>query len=180
MNDRRISIATLVAVLLVGLIAAYGAFQRPAAISARAQSFGYTNFTQVDIAAPTYQVTDEPALIVDTAGLGSILEVRDAATPVFVIEDGGDITGSVLRYATAGTQIVCSSQTVTDTASAVHGLTTPLYAIASLGEAATGDAQSVTAAISGTTVTLNVYQSALTPTANSAGAVVEWCVIGTP
>jgi hypothetical protein len=44
------------------------------------------------VAAPTAVATATPALFVNSAGVSNLFEVRDAATPVFYIEDGGNIT----------------------------------------------------------------------------------------
>lgn len=41
------------------------------------------------VSAPTAIATATPALVVDSAGVSNILEVRDAATPVFAIRNGG-------------------------------------------------------------------------------------------
>lgn len=135
----------------------------------------------VAVAAPTAVGTAVPAFRVDSAGLSNIFEVRDAATPVFSVLNGGNVTGKVLRYATAGTQIVCGSQTITDTATAVHGLTTPVYVMCNIATASpVGDSTSCFGSISSSTVTVKVRNSALTPAANAAGIAVQWCVIGTP
>ena len=135
----------------------------------------------VQVAAPTAVGTAVPALQVDSSGgLSNLLEVRDSATPVFQVHDGGNVTGLVLRYATAGTQIICGTETITDNTTASHGLTTPLYATCTLAQDPTGDAQSCSTDISGSTVTVKVWQSAATPAANTAGASTTWCVIGTP
>jgi len=135
----------------------------------------------VQVAAPTAVGTAVPALQVDSSGgLSNLFEVRDSATPVFQVHDGGNVTGKVLRYATAGTQIICATETITDTATASHGLTTPLYATCNLAADPTGDAQSCSTAISGSTVSIKVWQSAATPAANTTGHSTTWCVIGTP
>ena len=46
------------------------------------------------ISAPTALPTGTPALVVDSAGVGNAFEVRDAATPVFYVSDGGAVTQS--------------------------------------------------------------------------------------
>jgi hypothetical protein len=135
----------------------------------------------VIIAAPTAITTPIPAAIIDSDGVSNLLEVRDAATPVFTVNNGGGIVGQVMRYSTANTELVQGSQTVTDTATASHGLSTSVaFADCALAAAPTGDAEYCVATVSGTTVTLNVFQSNATPTANTAGILVRWVVIGVP
>ena len=48
-----------------------------------------SNFTGIHIAAPTVFATATPAMMVDNSGLGRSLEVRDAATPVMYVNNGG-------------------------------------------------------------------------------------------
>lgn len=141
---------------------------------------GQTINNWAKVAAPTAVATATPAMVVDSLGVSTILEVRDAATPVFTVNNGGTVTGQVLRYSTAGSQLVCGTDTITETADVTHGLTTPAFAVCSLAQDPTGDAQSCSTSISGSTVTIKVWQSAATPAANTAGADVNWCVVGAP
>jgi hypothetical protein len=134
----------------------------------------------VNITAPTAVATGVPGLTVNGQGVSNPFEVRVDATPRFYVEDDGDVYGEVVKYASSGVQLVCGSQTITDTANVSHGLTTPSYAVCSLAATQTGDATTCSAAISGSTVTVKVRNSALTPAANSSGIAVGWCVIGTP
>jgi len=55
---------------------------------------GYTNLSGLVVAAPTTFATATPAAIVDSLGLGAILEIRDATTPVAYYANGGAYTGS--------------------------------------------------------------------------------------
>jgi hypothetical protein len=48
-----------------------------------------TNFTGLEIIAPTEQPTATPAAIVDSYGVSALLEIRDASTPVARYTDGG-------------------------------------------------------------------------------------------
>jgi hypothetical protein len=132
------------------------------------------------ITAPTAVATGVPGLVVDGVGVSNPFEVRINATPAFTVQDNGDVKGEVLHYASANNDIVCGSQTITDTANVTHGLTTPAYAFCSMAATITGDAATCSAAISGSTVTVKVRNTALTPAANSTGIAVGWCVIGTP
>jgi len=43
------------------------------------------------VAAPTAIATATPAAVIDNDGVSNILEVRDAATPVFTVRDGGTL-----------------------------------------------------------------------------------------
>lgn len=130
--------------------------------------------------APTAVGTATPAVIIDSSGVSNLLSVRKNATPVFQVGGDGTVTGKTLRYATAGTQLICGTATVTDTATVATGLTTCLYPGATLGQAATGDAALVDAACSSGNIVIHVKNSALTPAANAAGAIVNWCAVGTP
>lgn len=49
----------------------------------------YGNDGHVEVAAPTAIATATPVLLIDSDGLSNLVEVRDAATPVFTINDGG-------------------------------------------------------------------------------------------
>jgi hypothetical protein len=143
-------------------------------------SSGQTVNSWAVVSAPTAIATATPAMVVNSLGVSTILEVRDAATPVFTVLNGGEVTGKVLRYATAGTQLVCGTTTITNTAQVSHGLTTPAYAVCSLNQAVAGDAVGCATLVGGSVVTVTVHNSAVTPAANSTGASINWCVIGTP
>ena len=61
----------------------------------------------VNVAAPTAIATGVPAFKVDSSGgLSNLIEVRDSATPVFTVHDGGAVTGNILRYGSSGEQLV--------------------------------------------------------------------------
>ena len=61
----------------------------PAASEIGAQ--GVTNLTGLEIVAPTTMPTATPAAVFDSLGLSNILEVRDAATPVWAVNNGGNV-----------------------------------------------------------------------------------------
>jgi len=48
----------------------------------------------VEVAGPTSVATSQPVLQVDSAGVSNLLEIRDAATPVYQVHDGGNVTAS--------------------------------------------------------------------------------------
>lgn len=226
MEQRHISIATLVAVLLVGLVAAYGAFRPGPAISGFAPQ-GVSNFDMIHLAAPTAVGTATPALLVNQAGVSQVgsfqdggtellgirngggvvvsaatavataqpalqvdssggvsnlFEVRDSATPVYQIHDGGNVTGKVLRYATAGQQMVVGTSTgVTETVVANHGLTTVTFALCTLGEDVDTDADDpvvCTASVAANVVTIKLWEDDWS--AAGTAATVHWLVVGTP
>jgi len=54
-------------------------------------SGGQTVNNWSEVAAPTAIATATPALVVDSAGVSNILEVRDGATPVWYVSNGGDL-----------------------------------------------------------------------------------------
>ena len=91
---------------------------------------GITHFTQLDISAPTAQATDEPALVIDTDGVGLVLDIRDAGTPVFSVDDGGAVTqvgaGAYTGGQTFNNWVVASAPTAIATA-------TPAFIIDSAG-----------------------------------------------
>lgn len=60
-------------------------------VGARTATGGDTVNNWVIVSAPTAVATATPAMVVDSLALGNILEVRDAATPVFTVNDGGAI-----------------------------------------------------------------------------------------
>jgi hypothetical protein len=51
-----------------------------------------TNY--MSVAAPTAIATATPAMVVDSLGVSNLFEVRDAATPIFAINNGGAIVES--------------------------------------------------------------------------------------
>lgn len=131
------------------------------------------------INAPTAVATATPAFIVNSLGVSNLFEVRAASTPVFAVSKAGAVTGQVLKYATAGKEVVCGTATVTDTATIATGLTTPLFCLAGLTDIPSGDARTASCAVNSTNVVVKVRNSALTPAANATGAVINWCSIGT-
>ncbi len=67
---------------------------------------GGTFDNAVGVVAPTAVGTATPGLRVDSRGVGNLLEVRDAATPVFAINNGGSITlqqGEIIANVIDGT-----------------------------------------------------------------------------
>jgi hypothetical protein len=58
---------------------------------AQGVSGGISNFTGLDVAAPTVFATATPAVLINSLGAGNILEVRDASTPVWTINNGGAV-----------------------------------------------------------------------------------------
>jgi hypothetical protein len=145
------------------------------------KTYGGTFDDAVAIVAPTANATADTALYVNNLSVAQPFVVAQAGTPVFSVGSTGAVSGKALSYDTTGSKIVCGSQTITDTATAVHGLTTPVYAWCNLPlTSPDGDAVACFSSISSSTVTVKVRDSALTPAANSAGVVVQWCVLGTP
>ncbi len=75
--------------------------------------------------------------------------------------------------------VVCGSNTITGTGTIAHGLATPQYITAGLAADATGDGVRVTWTNASATVTLKVWNSALTPAAAATPVAVDWCAVGT-
>jgi len=141
---------------------------------------GIRNGGGVVVSAATAVATAQPAFQVDSAGVSNILEVRDAATPVFTVRNGGVVVGNVLQYGSSGYRVVCNTTEITGTGTLAHGLATPVAVLGNLSEDATGDHAHVSFTNSAATVTAKVWDTALTPAASSAGANVDWCVVGVP
>jgi len=133
----------------------------------------------IKVAGPTTVATATPVAVIDSLGVSNIFEVRDAATPVFVVRNGGTLVGA-LGYATAGQKIICGSTNITGTGVIAHALATPSFVQLSLAQDVTGDCARLSYTNSAATVTAKCWNSALTPAAAAAVAAVNWCVIGTP
>jgi hypothetical protein len=120
--------------------------------------------------------TAQPVLRVNQRGPGMIAEFQDSGTRVWGITGGGKVIES-------GVNCFRANNTITDTASytpTVTAISTPIWAECSLA-AVTGDAAHCGAAFGATAnVTITVKNTAATPAANAAGAVVYWEVCGTP
>ncbi len=127
---------------------------------------------------PAYNFSSDTDTGIYRKGSGNMVLVTNG-TPAIEM-NGMDITGKVLRYASTGQQIVCGSTTITGTGTIAHGLATPSYVTAVLAQDITGASNLVSHTNAAATVTIKVWTSALTPAASGAGAVVDWCVIGTP
>ena len=142
-------------------------------------SRGHTGLTGLEVISPTEQPTGTPAVIVDSSGVSNLFEVRDAATPVFAVRNGGTLLG-VLGYGTAGQKVVCSSTTITGTGAIAHTLATPAYVVGTIGEDLTGKSARLSFTNASATVTFKVWNTALTPAASDEGIDVNWCAVGTP
>jgi hypothetical protein len=95
-----------------------------------------------------------------------------------------DATGNTVISGTltvGGVRSVWGSSTITGTGTATHGLTTPLYALCSIGNAVQTTAEATCSiVITGSTVTLNTWDALTGLTPGTAGALVYWQVAGTP
>jgi hypothetical protein len=149
---------------------------------ARALAGDVTNLSGLAVAAPTAIATATPALMVNSSGVSNLLEVRDAATPVFQVHDGGNVTGKVVRYGTAGELMVVGTETITDTLEVTTGLTTVTWALCTLGVDAdtdAGDPVACTVSVSGNAVTVKLWQDDWSA-GGTASQTVHWMAIGTP
>lgn len=75
--------------------------------------------------------------------------------------------------------VVCNTTTITGTGTIAHGLATPSYITYGLAQDATGDGARVSHTNSAATVTLKVWNTALTPAAATTPVAVDWCAVGT-
>lgn len=85
-GQRKVGLA-IVAGLVALLVLAAGITYPRAPVEV--EELGYTNFTGLDVAAPTTYATGTPAVVFNNLGLGVPLEVQDAGTPVASFYDGG-------------------------------------------------------------------------------------------
>lgn len=140
-----------------------------------------TNTGVVKITAPTAVATATPAMILNNLGVGNnILEVQDSGTPVFKISNAGVVTGNVLQYAASGQRIVCGETSITGSGAIPHGLATPVYVMANMAADVAGDHVRLSTTNASATVTVKVWNSALTPAPATTAVPVDWCVVGTP
>ena len=141
----------------------------PAAIDAISQgvSGGVSSFTGLHVAAPTVVATATPALMVDSAGVSRLFEVRDAATPVFSVNNGGSVTR-------VGNDALTGNLTITGAASVSSNLT--VTGVGILSTRARLTAQTVLTVTNGAAFTATgVYQgiiagSEVTPTITAGTA----------
>ncbi len=78
--------------------------------------YGMTHFTGVSISQPTEVGTATPALLVNNAGVSNMVEVRDASTPVFLIENGGSVDlGGLFQPSFADLTLSTAGQVLTPT-----------------------------------------------------------------
>lgn len=90
-QKRKVGLALAAGLLALVVLVAGITYPRPAV---EVVELGYTNFTGLEVAAPTTYATGTPAVVFDSDGLGTILELRDAGTPVWYVSDGGSVTQS--------------------------------------------------------------------------------------
>ncbi len=92
------------------------------------------------------------------------------------------VVPNVLGYGSSGKRLVCGSSVITGTDTIAHGLATPSFVVASLGQDVTYDGESVSFTNAAATVTLKVWGVNVlgTPVAAATPAAVDWCVLGTP
>jgi len=134
------------------------------------------------VAAATAVATATPAFVVDSLGVSNLLEVRDAATPVFTVNNGGAVVGNVLQYGSSGEKAVAATASFTTTGTVAHGLTTVTWAVCTLAQDAdddAGDTATISVSIAGNTVTVKGWQDDATASTDT-DVDVNCLVIGTP
>lgn len=92
------------------------------------------------VAAPTDIATATPAAVVNSSGVSNIFEIRDAATPVIRVEDGGSLHSNHLGFI-ALSYTSTGAQTITPTNNSLYNLNPAavLTVTLSTGAAQTGD-----------------------------------------
>lgn len=100
---------------------------------------------------------------------------------------GGNLTLSSanypLEFASAGSEAIYGTATITGTATAAHGFTTVTFALCTLGEdpeSGAGDGAMCTVSISANVVTLDIWQDDFVSAATETDVVIHWLVIGVP
>lgn len=73
---------------------------------------GYTANNAANVTAPTAVATATPAFYVDSSGVSKLFEVRDSATPVFSVLNGGNVAAGAI-YSSAPILAKTSSYAVT-------------------------------------------------------------------
>ena len=61
------------------------------------EPLGYTHFSGLVVTEPTTVTTATPGAVINSNGLGNILEIQDASTPVVQISNGGSLINNKLR-----------------------------------------------------------------------------------
>lgn len=87
---------------------------------------------------------------------------------------------AVLAYQTPGVRMKCGTNTITGTLAIAHGMATPQFVMANLAADVNGDHARVSSVNASATVTIKIWNSALTPAAAQTPVAVDWCVVGVP
>jgi len=178
MEQKRISIATLIAVLLVGLVAAYGAF-RPGPVISGFSPQGVSNLNSLHLAVPTAQATGTPGLYVNNDSVARSIEVLNpSGTAVYAVDsDGAQTVGGNVDM---GNNIIANIGAAGTDFGATGGLTLAAGLTVSDGDVVVADDLRITAQTS-ITVTNG---AAFTPTGTyqpitAAGEVTPTITAGT-
>jgi len=121
----KLGVTILVLVALVAMISCKSAFQQ------QSLPGDITNFSGIHVAAPTAIGSATPALMVDSDGLSVLFEVRDAATPVVSVDDGGVLdmkAHAVTNIGAAGTDFDSSGGLALASDLDIAGLLQPSFA----------------------------------------------------
>ena len=155
--------------------------------------------SNITITGPTPATSATPVVRVNNLGAANdILVLEKNGTPVAKVSNAGNV--SAAQFAVAGTPVFWATPQTLFVAGAAKTFlecklaasvigtvivtpvttnATPVAAVASLGTAATGDSNLISASISGNAVTLGVWNSALTPAAATTAVPVSYCIYGT-
>jgi len=160
-------IAVLVAIMLIIAVAVAIGCQREEAVARGPQTKIY--FDQ----GGDRMVLKSGAVLIATPG--ATIAVDD-----LIVGDSLTINSLYPLLNGSDQKIVCGSTTITGTGTISHTLATPAVVLLTLGEDMTGKNAHLTFTNASATVTVKVWDTALTPVASDTGADVQWCVIGTP
>jgi len=90
-------LAWAIVIMLIVISTVFGV-KFPAIPEPPLEPLGYTHFSGLVVTAPTTVATATPGAVINSLGLGVILEIQDASTPVVAVNNGGNLVGQKLVY----------------------------------------------------------------------------------
>jgi len=182
------------AVVMMVVLALLAAVALGGCKKAEIQEMGVSHFSGLAVSVPTAVATNVPAVVVDSAGVSNLFEVRDSATPVVVVNDGGnaDFAGTVqigtgnrypLEYASASRityfGLTSTFTGTTQVLSTTHGCSTAVSLVLcgmSTPDDDAGDPAYCVGSVSDGDVTLSALQD--DGDAATAGDTAYYIIIG--
>lgn len=106
-------LAWAIVIMLIVISTVFGV-KFPAIPEPPLEPLGYTHFSGLVVTAPTTVATATPGSVVNSLGLGVILEIQDASTPVVAVNNGGNLVSQKLMYgACTYSEVSTAAQTLT-------------------------------------------------------------------